>query len=286
MSVKEQKAAKATLNSRSHMRGMYDYSSVDHRIYQTEKYGGPVSTRRSRILSPEEKKARADETVTPRNIRMVEKFLGGDDARTSLNDVPGTYAFAEHASHGDSAKAFSILEWRFPAAAFYEGWTDLLMSMENHHPVRTEPVKTVRVEKESIASDVPVLYKPGDTVWTVIKRPVYVDGKCPRCNGRGWNAGMAKPITCEACEGTGIGRVLSGYEFTAFQTEILSYYVKKLDVGKFDVMYELGGHGEFGTTFKHGVQKDNSFWRLQGTGIFGSKEDAEGEIAGRTAGTD
>ena len=90
-SKKQRKTDGATINSRQHMKGMYDYSDVTHRVYQTEKRTPSGDSRYTRIRSKEELKHAADLTVTNRNISRAEKYLDTGHTRTASSDIDDEY---------------------------------------------------------------------------------------------------------------------------------------------------------------------------------------------------
>jgi hypothetical protein len=107
--------------------------------------------------------------VTVTTIRKVERFFGG--APTPMDQVEAKYGLrydkkaAE--TYGDSVKVFQMLCDTFPMAKNYTAWSDILISVKDHKPVRTEPIKIIRAagEKKELLSDINPIYVKGDLVW-------------------------------------------------------------------------------------------------------------------------
>ena len=229
------KAARAAANSRAHMDGMHDYKdSLSGRIYQSQKYMGPLGKRATRILPEYERKAKADATTTAGNIRAVEKWLAGEQSPAyEANAIRADYGLAldddTGTVHGKEDDVFTVLKGRYPAAAFYLGWMDIYMSWKNRQPLRTEPlqIEAVKTTEAFAVDEAKPVYQVGDVVWCV-----HLDGE----------------------------------EYCASQAKILSWYVKELSGGRYDVMYELSAPC-FGL---------RSGWKLQGNGtIWATREEAD-----------
>lgn len=275
---KQRKTDGAAANSRNYMSGMYNYTGVDGRIYQTEKRMPSSGSRYTRIRSKEELKHDADITVTVTTIRKVERFFGG--APTPMDQVEAKYGLQydekEGGTHGDSVKVFQMLCDTFPMAKNYTAWSDVLISVKDHKPVRTEPIKIIRAagEKKELPSDIKPIYVKGDLVWTVYRKHVVVD--CDYCMGRGKIAADKGFVTCHRCGGSGKMESRTETVPAVAKCNIVSWYTKRLQDGSFDIMYELDGHGVFGKTRdRNGREIDTSAWRLQGGGnLFKSEADA------------
>ena len=275
---KQRKTDGAAVNSRNYMKGMYDYKGMDGRIYQTEKRMPSGMSRYTRIRSKEELKHDADLTVTVTNIRKVERFFGG--APTPRDQVEAKYGLQydekEGETHGDSVKVFQMLCDTFPMAKNYTAWSDILISVKDHKPVRTEPIKIICAagEKKELPSDVKPIYTKGDLVWTVYRKHVIVECDC--CGGRGRIALRDGFTSCHKCGGSGKMESKIKTVPAVSKCNVVSWYTKKLKDGTFDIMYELDGHGAFGKTRdRNGREVDVSTWRLQGGGnLFESEADA------------
>lgn len=275
---KQRKTDGATVNSRNYMSGMYNYTGIDGRIYQTEKRMPSSGSRYTRIRSKEELKHDADLTVTPTNIRKVERFFEG--APTPMDQVEAKYGLQydekEGETHGDSVKVFQMLCDTFPMAKNYTAWSDILISVKDHKPVRTEPVKIIRAagEKKELPADVKPIYTKGDLVYTVYRK--HVDIECDYCGGRGRIAADYGFVLCHKCGGSGKVKSKSETIPAVARCNIVSWYTKRLQNGSFDIMYELDGHGVFGKTRdRNGREVNASAWRLQcGGNLFEAEADA------------
>lgn len=275
---KQRKTDGAAVNSRNYMSDMYNYTGVDGRIYQTEKRMPYSGSRYTRIRSKEELKHDADLTVTPTNIRKVERFFGGNP--TPMDQVEAKYGLQydkkEGETYGDSVKVFQMLCDTFQMAKNYTAWSDILISVKDHKPVRTEPIKIIRAagEKKELPSDIKPIYTKGDLVWTVYRKHVVVDCDC--CSGRGRIAAGGEFVSCHKCGGSGKMESRTETVPAVAKCNIVSWYTKRLQDGTFDIMYELDGHGAFGKTRdRNGCEIDASAWRLQGGGnLFESEVDA------------
>ena len=277
-SKKQRKTDGATINSRQHMKGMYDYSDVTHRVYQTEKRTPSGDSRYTRIRSKEELKHDADLTVTVTNIRRAEKYLDPDGQQTPVEKVEEKYGLKydekELKSYGDSVDVFQKLCEKYPMAKNYVAWNDLYLCMNDRKPLRTTPVKVTKVEPETgFASDVEHAYQKGDLLWTIYREHVKIE--CDRCYGRGRIAADGKFISCPRCEGTGVMESKTETRPAVASGNVVSWYTKKLGEGKYDIMYELDGHGAFGKTRdRNGNEVDASAWRLQSGGNLFETEEA------------
>ena len=228
--VQRNKASTAKSNSQRHMNGMHNYSQSG-RTYQSEQYTGPLD-RRTKILPKEERKRKTDETVRPQNLRAVEKFLGRKTNNPTA-EIVKTFHLTPHPSglqysSGKADEVFKILCERYPYAKNYKGWNDLYYSMRNCFPVRKEPMKTVKVKNDEHfeIDDCKPIYNNGDKVYIVH----YCDNM-----------------------------------FQAFEGKIISYYIKELSGGSFDIMYEI----------KASCFGINSGWKRQGNRtVFGSMDEA------------
>lgn len=276
-SSKERRVDGAAANSRKHMSGMYDYTGVDKRIYQTEKRMPRSDSRYTRIQSKEELKHRADLTVTVRNIRMAEGYLDGKRPMTPTGEVEKKYGLkydeSELKTYGDSVAVFQMLCDAYPMAKNYVAWGDLLQCIKDHKPVRTEPVKIIRPAQENNVmpvDEVKPIYEKGTVLWTIYR--VHVPVECDRCSGRGRIAASAEFVRCTRCDGTGMVESKTETRPAVAMVTVVSWYKKRMNDGSYDVMYELDGHGAFGKNWD-GTSKPA--WRLQGGGnLFEKEEDA------------
>jgi hypothetical protein len=274
---KQRKTDGAAVNSRNYMNGMYNYTGVDGRIYQTEKRMPSSGSRYTRIRSKEELKHDADITVTVTTIRKVERFFGG--APTPMDQVEAKYGLQydkkEAKTYGDSLKVFQMICDTFPMAKNYTAWSDILISIKDHKPVRTEPVKIIRAagEKKELPSDIKPIYVKGDLVWTIYRKHVVVD--CDYCSGRGRIAADDGFVLCHKCGGSGKMESRTETVPAVAKCNIASWYTKRLQDGTFDIMYELDGRGAFGKTRdRNGREVNVSAWRLQDGGNLFDTEDA------------
>lgn len=229
------KIVKATIaknNSINALSGMHNYVQ-DGRTYQSEKYSGPLNKRTTRILSPEEKKRKIDLETTSQNIRYVLCRLSEKEGKEfPTKEIEKTYKLKPVEGYvmprGDSAEVFQILCERYPQAKFYKGWSDIFNSLRNGNSVRTEPMKTIKFkcDEHFAIDDCKPIYKAGDTVYCLVNE----DGR-----------------------------------FNVYKVNVVSYYIKELSGGKFDIMYEL-------STPCFGNRR---VWKLQGNGtVFSNAEEA------------
>ena len=284
MGVKERRTMRAAANSAKAMQGMYNYGSVDKRVYQTEKKLSDEPQVNTRIRSEEELKAKSDSLTTVTAVRNAEKFLSGDKERSAdSRDIRARYHLSSEdgSVHGDAEEVFEILKENFPAASFYRNFSDLYYSMRNRQPLRTEPVKIIRTASEKKVlpvNSVSPIYQKGDRLWTYGLLPKKVP--CPTCGGSG-----KKPffldgslIKCLDCDGE--GSVLSEKEHDYEPTEVTveGFYTKKLAPDKFDIMYELDCEPKYAKKlFLNG--KKGTMWRLQGNdSLFTTREEVEERI--------
>lgn len=282
--TKEKRRDSAAASSAAHMRGFFEYSAVDGRVYQAEKAKAVLDPRTTRIRSAEELKQNRDSKTTIQNIRSIEKYLSEDGKPvTPCSDVPAEYGLIDKDGEwsGDAEMVFEHLKEKIPSASNYEGWDDLYYSMRNHQPVREEKIKTIKT-KPSYGNSMPEAeYKRGDRVWTYISVPAIAE--CPICGGRGSIATDRKWVKCTRCGGTGQSRDYSIRNLEAVECGVLTWYVKKTENG-LDVMYELDCGGILGKT--GGMHsKDKNVWRLQGNrSVFPTKEEAVERIKEITSG--
>ena len=271
MEKKQRKTERATENSRHHMSGMYNYSDVTHRVYQTEKRVPSGASRYTRIQSKEELKHRADMTVTARNILRAENYLDAEIPKAPAGEVESKYGLkydeTENEKHGDSVLVFQLLCEKYPMARNYISWNDLFQCIKDHKPVRTTPIKIIRAAQEKTVLPVDMvepIYEKGTELWTIYREHVLVE--CDRCGGRGKIATRSEFVNCWKCSGTGKMESKTETQPKIAKVSVVSWYKKRLNDGSFDVMYELDGCGAFG--------EGRNVWRLQGGGNLFETEDA------------
>ena len=276
MSVKGIKTSIAAGNSRHYMKDVREYKGVDGRVYKTDKEVAVTPQRNTRIRTKEEHVRDNDKTTTISAIRSVESWLGGQDSETPTEEMKELYSLEYDEDtlelHGTSDNVFEVLKQRFPAASFYLGWQDLLLSKKNRHPVRTEPVKTYKLSTESHGTGSPktekpeILYPIGTDVWTYDW--AWEQVPCKQCGGIGrfWIDSLGSHVDCGLCHGAGHVLTKSKTERVPVRARVDSCYYKKLKTGKLDVMYGL-------------VYGEETIWKLQGNNsIFQEKEPVEARI--------
>ncbi len=137
-------------NTMTYLTRSYYFKGLDGRYYQADRQLKYTYTpTRKEEPSQEEKKEKADKMTTVGRIRRIEAFLGGADAQTPVKEVEAAYGLFKHKdkfTYGDAAAVFALLKEKFQAASYYKGFMDVLMSLNNGQPVRTEPLRIIHVK--------------------------------------------------------------------------------------------------------------------------------------------